>query len=85
MTLRRLGVSLVCLITISTGTTLRVENFFSFSSTIAAAGSKPNPLFSNEPVDRLPETYQGSFLYTTTDEMVSQLKVRLYPEDKGTS
>lgn len=61
-------------------------HFFSSNvvSTSVAEAAAPNPSvsFTNEPNDRSPELYQGSFLYNSSEEMLKALAVEVFPEDK---
>lgn len=83
MTIRRLASWCACLSIVSTSYLVVGPHFSgSSSATEVQAASVSTFTFTNEPTDRSPESYQGSFLYITVDAMLAAQQVRVYPEDK---
>ena len=82
MTLRHTVSLGVTFMLVTALTTFSLEKLVFSTSLPAQAASKDTLSFDNEPTDRSPETYQGSFLFNTTQEMLDALAVRVYPEDK---
>ncbi|MEI6478248.1 MAG: G5 domain-containing protein [bacterium] len=84
MTNRRtaiLGALLILVVTLAAGYRLVTKGYF-VSADVAEAASSTDLTFAGQPTDRSPEEYQGSFLYTSSADMLSALGVKIYPEDK---
>lgn len=80
MTIRRTA-SLGVLITIAISSLVYIIKPNTSSQVVEAATSH-TLTFSGEPTDRTPELYRGSFFTSTLSDMLANLQVRTYPEDK---